>query len=1613
MLNHDYDCTDYAKTRTIHTTMSEFVHLHVHSHYSLLNGLTKVKALVKAAKKQGLTALALTDYGSMYGAIEFYQACLAEGIKPIIGFEAFIAPRTRFDKDPVEDSTVYPMILIAENYTGYRNLMQLSSRGHIEGFFNGKPRLDKELLREYHEGIIALSGPIEGEIPSFIKNGQYEEAKTRAFEYQSLFGNDYFYLEIEDHPAISGQMSVNTQLIQLAKETGIPLVATRDVHYLHTDDAEAQDILRCIAEGWRVDQTNREDFRAVDRSFNSGADITSRFRHVPEAIANTKKIADRVDIQITLNAWHFAVVDLPAGKNADEALAEESRRRMPLYYPEVTPALNERLDYELNIIKTKGYSPYFICVADFVRYAKDHGIVESTRGSAAGSLVSYVMGITTVDPMRFNLPFERFLNPFRPSPPDIDTDFADDRRDEMIEYVTKKYGADKVAQIITFGTMAARASVRDVGRALGLAYSFCDQVAKLIPQGAQGFPMTIERALKEEPDLKKLYDANTEVQRLLDLAQKVEGCARHTSIHAAGVVIAPTPLVDFTPIQYEVGGTRLTTQYEMKSVEAAGVLKNDFLGIRNLAILGNAVEFVKKTTGVAIDIYNLPLDDTKVYEMLARGETMGVFQLGGSGMTRWLKELKPNRIEDIMAMVALYRPGPMESIPEYIHRKYNPDAVTFLDPRLEKILGASYGLLVYQDDVMLTAIALAGYDWMEADKFRKAMGKKIPEEMAKQKEQFYKGCHDVGKVKKDVIDELWQAIEPFAAYGFNKCLVGETEIVNPTTGEIKTIKEIYENQSSLSVISLDEDKKLLAKKVTKVYNNGRKKVFEMTTRSGRKIIATGNHPFLKYDDWHTLEKLRIGDLIATPRKIIYKPSAHEANEKLKVLGYLLAEGNLCHPHGVYFYSTVAAEIKDFITAVTSFPNSKITIDRSKSAAAVYVGQIDQKKGNSLMIWLKELSLYNKKATEKQIPDFVFRLPPEEIAILIGSMWQGDGCIHDDNGGQIYYATSSDKLARGMQHLLLRLDIISTIHTKKFKYRSGIKIGYTINISRYNNVRNFAYTIGKFLLPNKKKVLAAIIKKNKILNGTLVPGAARGTNDIVPGEVMSLIRVEMQMRQITIKKISKDLKVAERLFFKDLRRQGYVRETIDKIGNYLQSPKILSYARSDVYWDKIVLIQDKGFQETYDVTVPGEHNFVANDIIVHNSHAASYGIVAYQTAYLKAHYPVQFMTAILQAEASDLDKVAAIVYECKRMGIEVLPPDVNESFKSFAMVSRPGEPGRIRFGLNAIKNVGEHICEVIYRERKDHGSYTSLENLLERVQDKDLNKKSLESLAQTGALDCFGHDRGLVLANVETILGYAREYRERDISKQNSLFAGTVVDVGSAVVLKPAPNATITQKLTWEKDLLGLYLSAHPLDFFMPIMESVATPLAEVEFVPRDSWVTVIGMVEIIKKKITKKGDVMLFVTLQDMSSGLELLVFPKTYARTKDLWVERMPVCIVGKTPREDGDNKIFVENAYELRRETAADLARQVSLGQTTTSSSLVSHEPEKFIRLTLTGDGLKTHAQALKTILVAYPGDVTVYIQVGNGVIKAGTKVCLTTELITALSDLLGDDAVEIKGE
>ncbi len=1060
--------------------MSGFTHLHTHSHYSLLNALPKIPELVARAKEENMTALALTDDGNLYGAIQFYTECRKNDIKPIIGADMYMALRTRHDKQAGVDNKRFRLVLLAKNSIGYKNLKELVTRGYTEGFYY-KPRIDHELLSKYGEGIICIVPSFSGEIIDRLKVNDEQGALEKLAQYSNVFKEGDLYLELTHHPEIPGHEENQQKLISFARKHNVPLVAAHDVYYLDQDDRSARETLVSVQSMGSFSRSSRITDGEEDFSFISQSRAKELFKHTPDALENVEKITTMCDLEITLGEWVFPAIETPEGKSYDEALRELAYNGFEKRGLEKTEDAVKRLDYELGIIKTKGYSPYFLIVADLLRFAAENKILTNIRGSVSGSLVTYLSGITNINPLEYRIPFERFLNPDRPSPPDIDMDFADDRRDEVIEYAREKYGRDKVAQIGTFGTMMARGSVRDTARALGYPYDVGDKIAKLIPMGSQGFPMTIERALEMEKDLEDLYKKDADVKRIIDMAQKIEGCARHISVHAAGVVISPTDITDFTPLQVDPKGGKLITQFDMHAVEDAGLLKFDFLGLKNLAILANAMRLVKKWRGVEVSLDSIPLDDEKTYQMLTRGETMGVFQLNGQGMTKFLKELKPTRVQDIHAMVALYRPGPIQFIPLYIQRKHNPQTVTYMTPELEPILKQTYGVLVYQDDLLIMAHELAGYSWLEVDKFRKAVGKKIPELMAEQKEKFIKGCMETSKWSREKSEEIWAWIEPFAAYGFNK-----------------------------------------------------------------------------------------------------------------------------------------------------------------------------------------------------------------------------------------------------------------------------------------------------------------------------------------------------------------------------------------------------------------------------------------------AHSVSYGHVAYQTAYMKANYPVEYMTAILTADSGDVDKIHEAVEECKRLDIEVLPPSINDSFGAFTIVQEDGKD-KIRFGLYSIKNFGQGIGDTIIEERKRGGQFTSIANFLERITDRNLNKKSLESLIKAGALDAFG-TRGELLHNLEGLLLYKKEH-EGGTGADTSLFA-LMDDTSTVPTLKleeaePAPQE---EMLGWEKELLGMYVSGHPLDRIRDKLEKREFTIERIKTKMHNGMTVVAcGLVEDVKEILTKKGDHMAFVKISDFTGSIEIVVFPDTYQKFKDMCQTEKCVAIRGKLSHRNDTESVIADSIKEI----------------------------------------------------------------------------------------------------
>ena len=801
----------------------KFVHLHVHTEYSLLDGLSNISKLISHVKNNDMDAVAITDHGVMYGVIDFYKEAIKQGVKPIIGMEGYMTMGSLKERPERGKVKNYHLILLAKDNEGYKNLMNICSIAHLDGHYY-RPRFDREILKKYAKGLICTSACPQGEIGQALINDEYNHAKESAKWFLDVFKRD-FYLEIQRHnfaewakEAKDNQikrslvemeentLKANKGIVKLSRELGIALVATNDSHYIKKEDAKAQDALVCVATGKNISDINRMRYIDYpDLYIKSPQEMEDLFLDIPDAISNTVEIGNKCKVEITLGKWFFPKFPIPKGLTADKQLKKLSKERLKEKIPLANKEVKDRLKHELNIITKKGYSTYFLIAADLVDWANKNAIITNTRGSAAGSLVSYALGITTINPITYYLPFERFLNPFRPSPPDIDFDVADDRREDVIKYICEKYGYEKVAQICTFGRMLARGSVRDIARVLGFPYATGDRISKLIPLGSQGFPMSIAKALETTQELNNLYDEDKEAKTVLDLARQVEGNARHISVHAAGVVISPTNLINFTPVQKEPSGDKIITQYEMHACEDVGLIKFDILGIRNLSILGSSIKIVENIKHKRIDIQSIPINDKKTFEMLARGETMGVFQLGGSGMTKYLKDLKPTSVEDLMVMVALYRPGPMSQIPEYIKRKNDRYLVSYLDPRMKKFLGKSYGLIVYQDDLLFCALDLAGYTWEEADKFRKAVGKKIPTEMAAQKEKFTKGIVKNGQTA-EFAENLWELFEPFQSYGFNKAHAASYGMVAYQTAYMKANYPVEYMTALLTAESNDTDK---------------------------------------------------------------------------------------------------------------------------------------------------------------------------------------------------------------------------------------------------------------------------------------------------------------------------------------------------------------------------------------------------------------------------------------------------------------------------------------------------------------------------------------------------------------------------------------------------------------------------------------------------------------------------------------------------------------------------------------------------------------------------------------------------------------------------------------
>ncbi|MBX3085219.1 MAG: DNA polymerase III subunit alpha [Anaerolineae bacterium] len=1515
----------------------EFVHLHVHTEYSLLDGLCKVDKLVKHAKSLGMKSLAITDHGAMHGVISFFRTCNDQGIKPIIGMEGYLARKDMHVHDSSEKSPFH-LLLLAKNYTGYKNLLQIASAAQLEGFYN-RPRIDKDFLAAHAEGLICTSGCLAAEIPRMIMDGKEDEARKTIGWYQDVFGKDSFFLEVQSHD-IEELFTVNRWLRDNRDYAGAPLLATNDVHYIRKEDADPHDTLLCIQTGAKKAEAKR--MRMTDPSYHlrTTDEMWQLFQEVPEAIHNTLLVAEMCNVDLKTKGYHLPIFPVPGTHTADSYLRELAQRGLRWRYGDRadSPHVQERLNYELSVIHKMGFDTYFLIVWDLCQFARHADIWWNVRGSGAGSVTAYSLGITNIDPLANNLIFERFLNPGRVSMPDIDMDFPDDRRADMIDYAMRKYGPNKVAGIITFGTMKARAAIKDVGRVLEYPLPTVNELTQMIPQ-IPSRPVSLTDCLGEDedkavPELKERYNNDPSIKALLDNAILVEGMSRNAGTHAAGVIIGDAPLVQYLPLHRPIGDTRLAqvTQFPMEICESIGLLKVDFLGLSTLTIMRKACDLIEKYHGIRFNMSNIPYrpdpndpqqaaNVRKLFELIGNGETTGVFQLESPGMKRMLIDMKPQTFEHIIAAISLYRPGPLALIPTFIKRLHGEEEVTYHHEKLEPILRETYSIIVYQEQIQQIAAQLFGYSLGDADLMRRAVSKKKAKDLLTHKEIFKQKGPENG-VPVEVAEKIFDEIEYFAAYGFNKCVVGDTLVIDANTGRLIPIRDLATTQASLErTITVDTDTlRLQSGEVASVWENGVKPVYKLTTNLGREITATANHPLLTFSGWQMLGELTIGQKIALPRQIPVEGSKEWPNHQVIILGHLLAEGNLCHPHGVYYYTHDPDQWQDYVANLEQFDNVAASTHRRRERAHdVYSRKLDPTKPNTVMIWIEQLGLRGANSYTKFIPDEVFELTNRQIALLISRMWEGDGNI-SEHGRFAYYASSSKRMQQQLQHLLLRLGIISRLRRVEFKYRGELRTGYQLHITGNDNLKQFAETVGThFVSQTRRDTLARMIIDQR---------ESFSSKDVIPAEIKHIIRRHKAERELTWSAIGAELGVSTTEFQKpsNTTKVGFTRAVIHKFADYYDCDELRRYADNDIYWDAITSIEYVGEQPTYDLTIPDTHNFVANDIIVHNSHAADYAVLTCQTAYLKAHYPEEYYTALLSVQRDVIADVALFTSDCRKFGIPILPPSVNDSEVDFSIEEVPGrhtKDGRpvrgVRYGLSAIKNAGEKAIIEVVRARNEGGKFRDITDFCRRADLRAMGKKAIESLIKVGAFDDLA-DRDDMLASLDRLMSYSTDQHKAKDVGQFSLFGDMASGTGDNLQLVKATTRTDSRtRMGWEKELIGLSVSPHPMEELIPMLEDLSNyhfvyqlRTDEDETPLNGRQVAIAGLVVDIRRVMTKKGDEMGIIKIEDNTGQIDCVLFPRTWKRHGELFEKDKLLIIYGKADTTRGDPQIIVDNVTQ-----------------------------------------------------------------------------------------------------
>jgi DNA polymerase-3 subunit alpha len=1604
---------------------SQFVHLHLHTQYSLLDGANQIDALIRQVNGFGMPAVAITDHGNMFGAVEFYQKARAAGVKPILGCEAYLAPGSRLGREGhLAHNDYYHLILLAADRTGYQNLIKLISKAYLEGFYY-KPRMDKELLQQHHEGLIALSGCLSGEVPYLIGQKDMEGAIRVAGEYREIFGRDRYYLEVQAN-GLEHQRVANRGLVEIHRKLGIPLTATNDCHYLKKEDARPHDVMLCLQTGKTLNDANRLRFDTDQLYVKSSEEMVAEFAELPEAVRNTCRIAEACSLELAFNRSYLPQYKVPEGHTREtylETLATAGLAARLREHPRRFPpdAYELRLREELLVITTMGYAGYFLIVWDIINFARSRGIpVGPGRGSAAGSLVAYALRITDIDPLEYHLLFERFLNPERVTMPDIDMDFCMDRRGEVINYVIEKYGAEHVCQIITFGTLGAKAAIRDVGRVMEIPYAEVDRVAKLVPSQLN---ITLEEALAQEPRLRELTETDPKIAELMATARSLEGLARHASTHAAGVVISDEPLTDHVPL-YKGANDEIVTQYSMGDIEKIGLVKFDFLGLKTLTMINHAVRLINagRADGAPLDMALLPVDDTATYALLAAGRTTGIFQLESPGMRNLLVKIKPETFEDLIAILALYRPGPLESgmVDDFIARKRDPSKIRYDLPVLEPLLKDTYGVIVYQEQVMAIANKVAGFSLGQADLLRRAMGKKKPEEMEKQKALFMQGAKK-NHLSEKKAEKLFDLMAYFAGYGFNKCVIGDTALLDAITGEWTTVRALFEAPHPFTVHALGPDQRLHPRPVISLVSNGRKAVFEMRTMLGKRITTTGNHPFLTLNGWRNLDDLRPGDRVAVPRRLEVRKGEAWSRHEVIVLAGLLSEGNTCHPTCLYFFGNDPVLVEDFARAASCFPNTVSRTDTrgdGRLEVCLSTGRDTRfKKGmrpwnasadpavrvtadrplSGVFRWAEQLGILGRRATEKRVPASAFRMQDPDLELFLGRLWAGDGFIANETQAVPFCATSSAQLARDVQTLLLRLGIVSRIHYKRFKYRGGVRPGYTVHLLGEDSIQTFVRRILPHCLGREAQA-SQLIEHLK--------STARGltSKDTVPPEVRRWVDEERSRIGLTWKELEARSGVSMKEFLgKGSRaKRGFRRSTLARLGAYLGSQRIQDIAASDIFWDRIVAIEPRGEQDTYDLTVEEHANFVADGVVVHNSHSAAYAMVTYQTAYLKAHHPTEFMAALLTSEMGNADKMVGYLTECRDLGIRVLPPDVNESQVDFTVV----ESG-IRFGLAAIKNVGEGAVESIIASREQDGRFVSFFDFCRRSDLHKVNKRVLEGLVKAGAFDSTGARRAQLMAVIDQAVDEAVAAQRARERGQTSIFGGwgdaggegSASPENGAVRLPDVAEWDHHTLLKYERELTGFYITAHPLTPHAAAIREFSTASTQTLAEHGDGKeVKLCGIVASVRVMTTKKGDRMAYFQLEDLQGRVEVIAFPDLYKTGAALLTPEHLIQVTGTIDRTEKGTRLKGVRIESLTTLQAKGVSRVT-------------------IRLIDQADAPGQLAQ-LQQIIRRHPGPAAVFLtfRLPAGEAQTGALprlgVLPSESFVTEVEQVLGKGAVGLEG-